>query len=208
MAIEYRLPYTGEELSEKLNTISSNKTAINVVTTNVNEHINNDDIHLFASEREKLSGIENNANYYTLPSAGTSLGGVRSGGDVTITEGVITLKENGHTHTISNVDGLQSILDNKSETSHNHDSKYDVKGSAESVLKSAKEYIDTEIAELIGTSPEDADTLGELYDLISEYGDISEDFIEELFVSTESGEVINTISPISDELIDQIWDLI
>ena len=44
--------------------------------------------------------------------AGTSLGLVKSGGDVTITDGVVTVNDNSHAHTIDNVTGLQSALDN------------------------------------------------------------------------------------------------
>lgn len=50
---------------------------------------------------------------YTLPSAGTSLGGVKSGGDVTISDGVITVNDDSHNHTITNVDGLQTALNGK-----------------------------------------------------------------------------------------------
>jgi hypothetical protein len=42
-----------------------------------------------------------------LPSAaGSSLGLVKSGGDVTISSGVITVKDDSHNHTIANVDNL------------------------------------------------------------------------------------------------------
>lgn len=54
---------------------------------------------------------------YSLPAAGTSLGGVKSGGDVTISDGVITVKDDSHAHVISNVDGLQTALDGKASTS-------------------------------------------------------------------------------------------
>ena len=47
---------------------------------------------------------------YTLPAAGTSLGGVKSGGDVSISNGTITVNNNSHTHTIANVTNLQSEL--------------------------------------------------------------------------------------------------
>lgn len=49
--------------------------------------------------------------------AGTSLGLVKTGGDVTISSGVITVKDNSHNHTISNVTGLQTALDAKLGTS-------------------------------------------------------------------------------------------
>lgn len=44
-----------------------------------------------AADKEKLNGIEAGANAYTLPAAGSSLGGVKTGGDVTITDGVISV---------------------------------------------------------------------------------------------------------------------
>jgi hypothetical protein len=50
---------------------------------------------------------------YVLPSAGTELGGVKTGGDVTIENGLITVNDDSHNHTIANVDGLQTALDGK-----------------------------------------------------------------------------------------------
>nr|DAL08573.1 MAG TPA_asm: Head fiber protein [Caudoviricetes sp.] len=41
-------------------------------------------------EKNKLSGIAKNANNYSLPAAGSSLGGVKSGGDVSISNGTIS----------------------------------------------------------------------------------------------------------------------
>ena len=49
----------------------------------------------------------------SIPSAGTNLGMVKTGGDVTISSGVITVKDDSHNHIISNIDGLQSALDAK-----------------------------------------------------------------------------------------------
>ena len=54
-------------------------------------------------------------NNYSLPAAGASLGGVKSGGDVTITDGVITVNDDSHNHIIGNVDGLQDALDARLE---------------------------------------------------------------------------------------------
>lgn len=65
------------------------------------------------TEKNKLAGIAEGANKYTLPSAGSSLGGVKSGGDVTITDGIITVNDDSHNHLVSNIDGLQTALDNK-----------------------------------------------------------------------------------------------
>ena len=56
----------------------------------------------------------------TYSAAGSSLGLVKSGGDVTISSGVITVVDDSHNHIISNVDGLQDALDAKADTSHSH----------------------------------------------------------------------------------------
>lgn len=48
----------------------------------------------------------------TYGAAGTSLGLVKSGGDVTIASGVITVNDDSHNHTIANVDGLQTKINN------------------------------------------------------------------------------------------------
>ena len=49
----------------------------------------------------------------TYSAAGSALGLVKSGGDVTISSGVITVKDDSHNHVISNIDELQTALDNK-----------------------------------------------------------------------------------------------
>ena len=49
----------------------------------------------------------------TYSEAGTNLGLVKTGGDVTITDGVISVNDDSHNHTIANVDGLQAELDSK-----------------------------------------------------------------------------------------------
>lgn len=53
----------------------------------------------------------------TYDAAGTSLGLVKSGGDVTISSGTITVNDDSHNHVISNVDGLQGALDAKGSAS-------------------------------------------------------------------------------------------
>lgn len=45
---------------------------------------------------------------------------VKSGGDVTIADGTITVNDDSHNHTIANVDGLQAALDGKSDSDHTH----------------------------------------------------------------------------------------
>lgn len=49
----------------------------------------------------------------TYGAAGTELGLVKTGGDVTITDGVITVNDDSHNHTIGNVEGLQDALNGK-----------------------------------------------------------------------------------------------
>lgn len=66
-------------------------------------------------------GIPAQDTTYTLPAAGSALGGVKSGGDVTISNGTITVNDDSHAHVISNVDGLQTALDGKAASSHTHD---------------------------------------------------------------------------------------
>lgn len=93
---------------------------------------------------------------YTLPVAGVNLGGVKTGGDVTIdSNGVIFVKDDSHNHVIENIDGLQSALDSK-ETPSGATAK------ASTAENNAKSYTDTKIAELIGSAPETLDTLHEL----------------------------------------------
>ena len=60
--------------------------------------------------------ISSTDNDTTYNAAGSSLGLVKSGGDVTISYGVITVNDDSHNHTISNVDNLQSSLDAKQAT--------------------------------------------------------------------------------------------
>lgn len=57
---------------------------------------------------------------YNLSAASSNLGGVKSGGDVTISDGIITVNDDSHNHIIANVDGLQTALDGKSASGHTH----------------------------------------------------------------------------------------
>ena len=52
--------------------------------------------------------------------AGSDFGLVKSGGDVSISDGIITINDDSHAHVISNIDGLQSALDGKALSSHTH----------------------------------------------------------------------------------------
>lgn len=60
-----------------------------------------------------ISSTDNNTTY---SAAGSALGLVKSGGDVSISSGVITVNDDSHNHTIANVDNLQSSLDAKQAT--------------------------------------------------------------------------------------------
>ena len=58
---------------------------------------------------------------YTLPVAGTMLGGVKSGTDISVdASGNVSVLDNSHNHTMSNVTGLDTALQGKSNTDHNH----------------------------------------------------------------------------------------
>lgn len=76
-------------------------------------------------------------NNTTYSAAGSSLGLVKSGGDVTISSGVITVNDDSHNHTIANIDDLQSTLDGKSNTDHTHNyaGSSSAGGSANSAVK-------------------------------------------------------------------------
>ena len=71
----------------------------------------------------------------TYGAAGSSLGLVKSGGDVTISNGTITVNDDSHAHTIANIDGLQTALNGKSPTTHIHN--YAGSSSAGGVANSA-----------------------------------------------------------------------
>lgn len=135
-----------EEVTEALNTAIGTKANASDLTS----HTGDTTVHITATERTnwnaakthadsthartdatkveasstngniKINGTE--TNVYTLPSAGTSLGGVKSGGNVTISNGTITVNDDSHNHVISNIDGLQTALDGKSDSNHTHSS--------------------------------------------------------------------------------------
>ena len=60
-----------------------------------------------------ISSTDNNTTY---SAAGSALGLVKTGGDVTISSGVITVNDDSYNHTIANIDNLQSSLDGKQAT--------------------------------------------------------------------------------------------
>lgn len=103
-----------------------------------------------AVDKAKLDGIDNNANKYTLPVATTTtLGGIKAGGDITIdSTGVVSVKDDSHSHVISNVDGLSDAI------------------------QGAKDYADTAVANLVGSAPETLNTLEELANAINNSPDV------------------------------------
>lgn len=107
-------------------------------------------------------GIPAQDTVYTLLAAGTDLGGVKSGGDVSISNGVITVNNNSHTHNVENITGLEDRL---SEIEGNltfpvtsvntktgdvvltaADVGADAAGAANTALTSAKSYTDSAVS--------------------------------------------------------------
>ena len=95
------------------------KTNWNSASTNSHIHTNeaildNTTASYTSEEKTKLSGIEENANNYVLPIANSSIGGVKSGTDITVdASGNVSVNDDSHNHIIDNVDGLQTALDNR-----------------------------------------------------------------------------------------------
>ena len=72
----------------------------------------------------------------TYSAAGTALGLVKSGGDVTISNGTITVNDDSHNHTIANIDNLQTTLDGKlSASSANYVKSLSISGKTITVTK-------------------------------------------------------------------------
>ena len=80
---------------------------------------------------------------YTPPTTNTTygvatssaLGLVKSGTDITVdSSGNVSVNDDSHNHVISNVDGLQSVLDGKASSSHTHDDRYYTESEIDSKL--------------------------------------------------------------------------
>ena len=155
-----------------LDTITSDKVnAWNEAEANSKEYIDS-----VLSGKANISHTHDD-RYYTeteidskISTLNTSISGKAASGhthdDRYYTESEIDAKlENksntGHTHTIANVSGLQSALDNK-----------ETNGAAESALANAKSYTDTKIANLINGAPTTLDTLGEIATAMAENEDV------------------------------------
>lgn len=94
------------------------------------------------------------------PAAGGALGLVKSGGDVTISNGVITVNDDSHNHTIANVDGLNDKLTAIDDKFTTLNGDYSTEGSIKSIATDA-------IAHALTGADEDYDTLIEISDWIA-----------------------------------------
>lgn len=83
--------------------------------------------------RGELDGIQSAIDSITvgdIPSAGENLGIVMTGGDVTIENGIITVNDNSHSHTVDTIDGFQETIELKADKEHTHD-LYETKADAQ-----------------------------------------------------------------------------
>lgn len=78
------------------------------ITTNTQGHVT----AAIAVTKADITDLGIPAQDTTYGAAGSSLGLVKTGGDVTISSGTITVNDNSHNHTISNVTGLEEELSN------------------------------------------------------------------------------------------------
>lgn len=76
----------------------------------------------------------------TYGAAGSDLGLIKSGGDLTIKDGVAEVNYNSHSHAISSIDELQSALDGKSPTGHTHDDRYYTETEMSNLLSKKSDY--------------------------------------------------------------------
>lgn len=138
--------YTESEIDTKIDAINSSISAKADSSHTHSSATTSASGFMSASDKSKLDGIDTGANKYTLPSAGTSLGGVKSGGDVTISSGVITVNDDSHNHTIANIDTLQDVLDSKASSSHTHDSRYYTESEIDSKVATLNSAINSKAA--------------------------------------------------------------
>lgn len=92
--------------------------------------------------------------------AGEDLGLVKSGGDVTIVDGTITVNDDSHNHTIENVAGLEEALDDV--TSHIDATDIHVTSEEKSNWDEAKTHADSAHARTDATNVEKSNTNGNI----------------------------------------------
>ena len=109
---------TPDATNDKI-TIAAKDTVYTHPTTSGNKHIpsggKSGQVLKWSADGVAAWGDDKDTTY---SAAGTSLGLVKTGGDVTINDGVISVNDDSHAHIIGNIDGLQSALDGKAATSH------------------------------------------------------------------------------------------
>lgn len=143
------------------------------ITTNAQGHIT----AAIAVTKSDITGLGIPAQDTTYSAAGSSLGLVKTGGDVTISSGTITVNDNSHNHTISNVTGLEEELDDKQNaetalTNQNLDN-----------IKNTGRYYGAG-SNTVTNKPDDVDAFGlEVYKMASGY------VVQEITVGTPSSKV-------------------
>ena len=110
---------TPDSTNDKLTIAATDTGAVDIVTTGSGNAVTSASYD--ASTRKITLTKGATYNNYSLPSAGSSLGGVKTGGDVTINAGIITVNDDSHNHIIDNIDDLRDELNSKSNTGHRHD---------------------------------------------------------------------------------------
>jgi hypothetical protein len=96
----------------KMDKIVFTDESLKVITNKIKDNNNNLSSH--TTNKSNPHGVT--IAQLGLGAAGSALGLVKTGGDVTISSGVITVNDDSHNHTIANVDNLQSSLDAKQAT--------------------------------------------------------------------------------------------
>lgn len=143
------------------------------ITTNAQGHVT----AAIAVTKADITNLGIPAQDTTYSAAGSSLGLVKTGGDVTISSGTITVNDNSHNHTISNVTGLEEELDDKqnAETALINQNLDD--------LKSTRRYYGAG-SNTVTNKPDDVDAFGlEVYKMASGY------IVQEMTVGTPSSKV-------------------
>lgn len=124
---------------------------------------------------------------YTPPTTNTTyevatssvLGLVKSGTDITVdSNGNVSVNDDSHNHVISNVDGLQSTLDSKaplaSPTLTGTPKAPTATVGTNTTQIATTAFVQTAVANLVGSAPDTLNTLGELAIAIEEHQDVTD----------------------------------
>lgn len=107
-------PTTLDTLGEIAIAMEENEEVVTALENAIGTKANTSDLTSHTSNKSNPHGVT--IAQLGLGAAGSSLGLVKSGGDVTISSGVITVNDDSHNHTIANIDNLQTSLDGKQAT--------------------------------------------------------------------------------------------